>query len=419
MQQLQQFEHNNRSFGVNIIQWCDDKPVRKLRQTPHQDRELVINIMLIEDHFVGVTNLNKLLNSNTNGHNGNKYCFRCLRPFHCTQKLKEHSVFCIKNDVIQEKMPANKEFCFNKWGKTISPTFVFYGDIECLLLPDGKHQPVMAAFLLLPDNRVLQQPEYRVFEGHDCIQQFLHAMEEKAIDCNSFNENHLRTVMQPMTSVQLLEFNQAEKCYLCQRVFGTLKKCRDHDHFSGNYRGAACLQCNALLREQRSTFPVVFHNWRGYDSHHIICIGAEKMTKWELAVIPTTKETYLNMRARVPIPGSKVGTMKKERRLVLNFIDSLQFLSASLSSLAQNCPVLSLTSTLPGSTEVKSGKGIFPYNYFDSPEKMAKTELPPMEAFFNELTQLSVTEAEYKQAQKAWSEFRCSTMGDYMKGTAT
>ena len=108
---------------------------------------------------------------------------------------------------------------------------------------------------------------------------------------------------------------------------------------------------------------------------------------------------------------------KKEKRLLLNFIDSLQFMSASLCDLVKNCPNLPLTiSTLPGSTEVKNGKGVFPYNYLDSEEKLLETKLPPKSAFFNKLTQNDITDEEYALAQQAWVEFQCTTFADYTAG---
>ena len=258
--------------------------------------------------------------------------------------------------------------------------------------------------------------EYFCFEGEDCITEFLKTLEVKAVDCYKFNQTHLRSTMTPLPRAEIIAYEQASQCYLCHKAFGKRIKCRDHDHLTGIFRGAACGQCNVLLREQRSTFPVIFHNWRGYDSHHIIRVGTETMKEWELKVIPNTRESYLNMRARVPVPGSKEGKMKKERRLILNFIDSLQFLSASLASLVNNCPSLPLTMTLTGSIEIKSGKGVFPYNFFSSVEKLSASELPPQSAFFNDLTQTALSNEDYDLAKRAWTEFSCSTMGDFMKG---
>ena len=43
---------------------------------------------------------------------------------------------------------------------------------------------------------------------------------------------------------------------------------RDHCHFTGKYRGAAHQHCNIMYRKTY-TIPAYFHNFTGYDSHHI------------------------------------------------------------------------------------------------------------------------------------------------------
>jgi len=41
---------------------------------------------------------------------------------------------------------------------------------------------------------------------------------------------------------------------------------KDHYHITGRYRGAAHSNCNNLPEQ----IPVVFHNLRGYDAHHLM-----------------------------------------------------------------------------------------------------------------------------------------------------
>ena len=43
---------------------------------------------------------------------------------------------------------------------------------------------------------------------------------------------------------------------------------RDHCHLTGKFRGAAHQQCN-LMYGKTYTIPWFFHNFSGYDSHHI------------------------------------------------------------------------------------------------------------------------------------------------------
>jgi hypothetical protein len=58
-------------------------------------------------------------------------------------------------------------------------------------------------------------------------------------------------------------------------------------------------------------------------------------------------------------------------------------------------------------------KGIYPYEYVDSPERFNETQLPPKEAFHSKLTGEDITDEEYEHAQKVWKVFGCKTFRDY------
>ena len=63
-------------------------------------------------------------------------------------------------------------------------------------------------------------------------------------------------------------FARAFECYSCHRPFNK-DKVRDLDHLTGKDRGAAHDGCNLMLRRKYKV-PVLFHNFRGYDSHLIV-----------------------------------------------------------------------------------------------------------------------------------------------------
>ena len=52
---------------------------------------------------------------------------------------------------------------------------------------------------------------------------------------------------------------------------------------------------------QRRILPVVFHNFKGYDSHLICKQAIGEMSGWLLSVIPTTHEKYMSLQVRVPV----------------------------------------------------------------------------------------------------------------------
>ena len=103
----------------------------------------------------------------------------------------------------------------------------------------------------------------------------------------------------------------------------------------------------------------------------------------------------------------------------LRFIDSLQFLNASLEKLVSNLAADGMSKFKHLKTEFKSHhellirKGVYPYDYVDSPQKLCETVLPPREAFFSQLSQLDITEQDYQHANQIWQVFQCNTLGDY------
>ena len=49
-------------------------------------------------------------------------------------------------------------------------------------------------------------------------------------------------------------------------------------------------------------------------------------------------------------------------------------------------------------------KGVLPFEWFDSIDKLNETSLPPKEAFYSKLQQSGITDKEYKQAMNCWKD---------------
>ena len=64
--------------------------------------------------------------------------------------------------------------------------------------------------------------------------------------------------------------------------------------------------------------------------------------------------------------------------------------------------------------EVYTQKGVFPYEYLDSWEKLEETQLPPIESFNSKLTMEVCSSEDYARAQKAWELLKCETLDDYL-----
>ena len=100
----------------------------------------------------------------------------------------------------------------------------------------------------------------------------------------------------------------------------------------------------------------------------------------------------------------------------LRFIDSFRFMRSGLASLVDNLKkdqLDNLNERYEGRKfDLLSRKGIYPYDYVDSLEKLNDTCLPPEEAFYSKLNESKVTDKDYEHAKDFWQEINCQTLRD-------
>ena len=237
-----------------------------------------------------------------------------------------------------------------------------------------------------------------------------------------------------------------------QRIMKKGRKVKDHDHWSGEFRGAAHNGCNIAYRKVRK-IPVFFHNLTNYDGH-IIFDNLSKTNCKDPKVIAKTMEKFI---------GFSIGK--------LDFKDSFQHLNASLDKLVSNlvdktkienckhCPrrgtkkelekhmklrhrkeherehkhppenkKLTLPEVLPTlhnyftkewghlkdptAFELLTRKGVYPYAYMDSNKRFEEETLPARECFYNDLSKKHITDEDYAFVHKLWSTFKLKNMGE-------
>ncbi|KYN04793.1 hypothetical protein ALC62_04331 [Cyphomyrmex costatus] len=101
-------------------------------------------------------------------------------------------------------------------------------------------------------------------------------------------------------------------------------------------------------------------------------------------------------------------------------VNSYKFLSADLDKLAAYLDkdklkiVRSEFSALSDEDfDLLTRKGVFPYEYMDSVERLNDTRLPPRESFHSSLTGDTVSESDYAHAENVWQRFSVRTLGEY------
>ena len=58
-------------------------------------------------------------------------------------------------------------------------------------------------------------------------------------------------------------------------------------------------------------------------------------------------------------------------------------------------------------------KGVYPYDYVTSFNKLKETKLPLKEDFYSKLYDQEISDEDYQHALKVWNTFNCQTLQDY------
>lgn len=112
----------------------------------------------------------------------------------------------------------------------------------------------------------------------------------------------------------------------------------------------------------------------------------------------------------------------KDSRVSYIFLDSYKFLSSSLDNLVslldkeRDFEILKKQINHDEQKfQILCRKGIMPYDWLDSKEKLQETSLPPREEFYSQLNDEHVSDEDYEHAKKVWDIVLTNkTMNDYL-----
>ncbi|CAH3155093.1 unnamed protein product, partial [Porites evermanni] len=183
----------------------------------------------------------------------------------------------------------------------------------------------------------------------------------------------------------------------------------------GQYRGAAHNKCNLMCRKPR-VLPVIFHNLQGYDAH--LFIKQLARLEGDLNCIPSTEEKYISFSKNIKV--GEYYCLKLGKMCPINFeirfLDSFKFLQTSLANLVSNLSADDFHNTnhvFKKNVDLLTRKGVYPYDYVSSLNKLSETQLPPKEEFYSQLNDEDISDEDYQHAIKVWNTFECKTIRDY------
>lgn len=415
LNQLSNFEDDNPLLSINIIQLYKGKfiPVYHTKKN-HIQKLKEINLLMYENHFFLINSMSRLLFKSLPIKRKKWYfCHYCLSRFQSLKKKEAHNLFCQKKLQRQIPPPKGSKITFKNFTKQILVPFIIYYDIECILEPKANsskedvHRPISICSLTKSIYNEYNYPPV-IFTGINCVYDFIRHL---------FNEMiHLTRIYSETNYVLTLDkhssfyFENTQNCDFCGTYLST--KYIDHDHLQNgakksNFRYVLCNRCNltyASNKLQNLRIPVVAHNANKYDLHFLI---PELVKLGHCKIIPKNNEHYMAIYFKN-----------------LVFIDSINFLSGSLSDLTlllkkNNADHLKKYINFISSDKklqlLLEQKGVMCYEWLDSMDKLKAESLPPKQAFYNSLLQSEISLENYAHAKKVWQCFNCKYMSDYLE----
>ncbi|CAH0555084.1 unnamed protein product [Brassicogethes aeneus] len=323
-------------------------------------------------------------------------------------KLTDHEEYCKKLNQCKISFPKEKSICFKNFKNKESAPFILYADVESILLPISdnnnlkshkyqEHKAFSVGYYLkckYDDNLSY----FKSYRGLDCMEWFAKEIE----DISKFIQFKMLNIIPLNTNVDLKY--ATKQCHICNKNFiqGDVIV-RDHCHFSGNFRGFAHQICN-LNYNKKFVVPIVFHNFSGYDSHFII----QDIAKYgKITLLPINKEKYISFT-----------WFDHKTKIQFRFIDSFRFMASSLDKLSSyltEYPILNREFANLSVEKIKllERKGVFPYDFIDSEEKLKYANLPSKKYFYNKLNDCDISAKDYSHALKIWNTFNIKDLGEY------
>ena len=439
------FEKNNQNVSVNVYGLKKQKKDEKLIIYPlkivDEEEKDHFDLLLItngdKSHYTFISNFSRLVRVQKTSHDGHViFCKRCFTSFDNQPRnnilsgqaaLEQHKLICGTHKPILPQMPAPGTILeFDGWKKTQRHPIVIYADFEALLVKCKeskgekttafqKHEPMSYGFVvkatenvpaeLLKKFNLPQEPI--IFRGNesrqDVAKRFVNEVTEIARRVQDLLKTNKPIIM---TKEEQTTHMMTNTCNLCKCHFSIKNnKVADHCHISGKFRQTLCNTCNLKLQTP-NFIPCFLHNLSNYDAHFIVTeLGYDSKT---ISVIPNSEEKFISFSKHVT------------NNFSIRFIDSCRFMASSLSTLASNL-------ITPGFEKFRetakhfftedmklvTRKGVYPYEYTDSWDKLEETNLPEKNDFYSTLTESNIDDNEYKHAKTVWNHFKCKNLGEY------
>jgi hypothetical protein len=355
-----------------------------------KDAAHTMNLLLVQrqtdentlnNHFLLIKNIHRFLRKtyHDGSYKHNYTCVNCLNGFSSKSILEKHESNCCLHKPRMEILSKERVMKFKNYQNQHPLEYIGFLDFECVLprtgekCPECTHlrckcdrsytepvanqYPITYSLVILDqDGNIIHSKTHSEVNVADHLIEHLLEEEEKWIE-NLF----AGTFEMALVKKDWIKYHQTSNCYLCDVEFNdNVVKCRDHCHFTGQFLGASCQQCNLKRRRPRK-LNIFLHNGSKYDFHFIIKAINDKKGVRNINILPYNGENF--------------------RTVSFNsfmFVDSMSFLQNSLAKLSEDLKntdneytILRQTNLVKSNDrfnqlkfEMVLGKSFFPYEYW-------------------------------------------------------
>ena len=449
------FESNNE-IALNILYVSHNtKKINIAYKSKHdlarQKQAILLMISNGEEwHYLTVKNLSGLLRGITSNHNADFYCLNCFCAYSTKNKLEKHKKICENHDYCHVEVPTkdNNMIKYNHGEKSIKMPITVYADLECLLKKIDTCEND-------PNKSYTTKINKHIPSGYS-IFTYCSFDESKKYSTKIINYEKKKNILltpeekkdyddQKVCYICKKEFDNNDNDKKQQKV-------RDYCHYTGKYRGAAHNICNLRYKIPKE-IPVVFHNGSTYDYHFIIkelakkfegnfeCLGenSEKYITFSVPMKKKIENKDLEITCKLKFIDSYRFMSSSQSKLVDNLSEGIH--NNKCVNCKSNLDYVRITMAWPSalarsSSERKNEKlllkcfscdsyyekkfnkelikkiknmyffcnnnlnkftlllrkGVYPYEYMDSWEKLSEISLPSKEGFYSNLNMEDISD---------------------------
>ena len=214
-------------------------------------------------HYFAVKSTSRLFRGVTTNNNCDFYCLNYLHSYRTENALKNHERLCSNHDYCEIIMPTKDKNIvkYNSAERSLKVANVIYFDLETIQIKQqsAQNNPIQSytetkaihevCGYSLALETTYGKRTHKFYRGKDCMEQFSNDLMTFAMKVINTEKKE----MIPLTNGQEKYYESCEHCHICEKKlcnnendkkYRKYGKLRDHNHYIGEFRGAAHIICN-------------------------------------------------------------------------------------------------------------------------------------------------------------------------------